>query len=355
MINFCLNLQQKQDDKKVNKKEEKDSRNLYLSREGLIREGTKAAIGVSKSDLKLRVNLEKRKKEMLKDLNRFISKDRLCFRNLPLDITDAKLKALILKFVEPKPKIEALKVMKDMKTGKNKGFAFASLANHEMALQVLRSLNNNPEVFHKDQRPIIEFSIENRKALNARQKRLEKSREKNPTFQSNDNKTSSATTKEKGKKSQKVLGPYNPQKKEPVTDEELSEKKPEFMGSTNKPGQKSLPSHIGPKIRHNRSISRKDIKKKEKLMKNPRKRKALNESLSHNNAEHVSKDDTAVPSSSSEPKAKKAKKNKPSNKKKISKAQVKDMLEEKQFTKMVQQYKQKLLVPKSAKKTKWFE
>ena len=354
-MNFCLNLQQKQDDKKVNKKEEKDSRNLYLSREGLIREGTKAAIGVSKSDLKLRVNLEKRKKEMLKDLNRFISKDRLCFRNLPLDITDAKLKALILKFVEPKPKIEALKVMKDMKTGKNKGFAFVSLVNHEMALQVLRSLNNNPEVFHKDQRPIIEFSIENRKALNARQKRLEKSREKNPTFQSNDNKTSSATTKEKGKKSQKVLGPYNPQKNEPVTDEELSEKKPEFMGSTNKPGQKSLPSHIGPKIRHNRSISRKDIKKKEKLMKNPRKRKALNESLSHNNAEHVSKDDNAVPSSSSEPKAKKAKKNKPSNKKKISKAQVKDMLEEKQFTKMVQQYKQKLLVPKSAKKTKWFE
>ena len=196
-MNFCLNLQQKQDDKKVNKKEEKDSRNLYLSREGLIREGTKAAIGVSKSDLKLRVNLEKRKKEMLKDLNRFISKDRLCFRNLPLDITDAKLKTLILKFVEPKPKIEALKVMKDMKTGKNKGFAFVSLANHEMALQVLRSLNNNPEVFHKDQRPIIEFSIENRKALNARQKRLEKSREKNPTFKSNDNKTSSTiATKE---------------------------------------------------------------------------------------------------------------------------------------------------------------
>ena len=57
-MNSCFNLQQKQDDKKVNKKEEKDSRNLYLSREGLIREGTKAAIGVSKSDLQLRVNLE---------------------------------------------------------------------------------------------------------------------------------------------------------------------------------------------------------------------------------------------------------------------------------------------------------
>ena len=40
-------------------------------------------------------------------------------------------------------------------------------------------------MFHKDQRPIIEFSIENRKALNARQKRLNKSREKNPTFKGN--------------------------------------------------------------------------------------------------------------------------------------------------------------------------
>merc|ERR1711993_231244 len=132
--------------------------------------------------------------------------DRLCIRNCPVEITNEKLRSLIFKFVEPKPKITELRVMKDMKTGKNKGFAFLSLASHDMAVQVLRALNNNPEVFHKDQRPIIEFSIENRKALNARQKRLEKSREKNPTFQSNDNKTSSATTKVKGKKSPKVLG-----------------------------------------------------------------------------------------------------------------------------------------------------
>ena len=47
---------------------------------------------------------------------------------------------------------------------------------------LFRKLNNNPEVFTNDQRPIVEFSIENRKALNARQKRLEKSKEKNPTF-----------------------------------------------------------------------------------------------------------------------------------------------------------------------------
>ena len=48
--NKRLTLQEKK------KKEPKDTRNLYLAREGLIREGTLAAQGVSKTDL------EKRKK-----------------------------------------------------------------------------------------------------------------------------------------------------------------------------------------------------------------------------------------------------------------------------------------------------
>ena len=73
---------------------------------------------------------------MLKDLNRFFSKDRLCIRNLPVEITNEKLRSLIFKFVQPKPKISELRVMKDMKTGKNKGFAFLSLASHDMAVQV---------------------------------------------------------------------------------------------------------------------------------------------------------------------------------------------------------------------------
>ena len=43
-------------------KTKKDSRNLYLAREGLVREGTQSAQGVSKTDLQLRVQMEKRKK-----------------------------------------------------------------------------------------------------------------------------------------------------------------------------------------------------------------------------------------------------------------------------------------------------
>ena len=49
----------------------------------------------------------------------------------------------------------------------------------------LRGLNNNPETFGPDKRPIVDFAIENRKALLARQKREEKSKLKNPNFKGN--------------------------------------------------------------------------------------------------------------------------------------------------------------------------
>ena len=67
-----------------------------------------------------------------------------------------------------------------------------------------RALNNNPEVFTLNQRPIIEFSIENRKALNARQKRLEKSREKNPNFNQGNTNETKIGGKKSGKKNQQM-------------------------------------------------------------------------------------------------------------------------------------------------------
>merc|ERR1712141_966658 len=68
------------------------------------------------------------------------------------------------------------------KKAPSKEYAFVSFENHLDALAALRNVNNNPTMFTKDRRPIVEFSIENRKALLARQKRLEKSREKNPNI-----------------------------------------------------------------------------------------------------------------------------------------------------------------------------
>ena len=127
------------------------------------------------------------------------------------------------------------------------------------------------------------------------------------------------------------------------------ENKTDFMGSLNKPGQKTLPTHSGPKIRHNRpGISRKEIKRKEKLMKNPKKRKALQQEIQKSGEESSN---NLAPE---EPKAKKAKKAKKSKKPK-TKAEVKDIIEEKKFSSMVNQYKQKLLKSNVAQKRKWFD
>jgi len=321
----------KQEAKRVQKDEKKDNRNLYLAREGLVREGTQSAIGVSKKDLELRTVLEKRKKQMLKDLNRFISSTRLCFRNMPMNVQDKTLKRLISKHVESKPKITECRVMKDLKTNKSKGFAFVDFADHEMALKTLRTMNNNPEVFSKDQRPIVEFSIENKKVLNAKMKRLEKSKEKNPTF-----------NQEKGKKSKENNKP-KVIKLDTEEQEEVDDEANNFMGSKGKPGQTKMATHVGPKIRHKRpAISRKDLKKREKEMKNPKKRKAM-QAVANNEVSETASDEPV------KKKAKKAKKPK-------TKAEIKDIRDDKKFSKMVSDYKQKIQSNSStSKKQKWFD
>merc|ERR1719499_1497306 len=144
--------------------------------------------------------VEKQKKHLLKNLNMFVSSTRLCIRNLPPSVDDSKLKSLIVKNVPKAAKVTECKVMRDLASGgggkkaPSKEYAFVSFEKHLDALEALRNVNNNPTIFTKDRRPIVEFSIENRKALLARQKRLEKSVEKNPLAQAK------ANNKKKGKK-----------------------------------------------------------------------------------------------------------------------------------------------------------
>jgi RNA recognition motif-containing protein len=48
---------------------------------------------------------------------------------------------------------------------RSRGFAFATFSNHELALKVLHYLNNNASVFGAKRRPIVTFSIEDKRAL----------------------------------------------------------------------------------------------------------------------------------------------------------------------------------------------
>ncbi|KAJ2945291.1 hypothetical protein O0L34_g9371 [Tuta absoluta] len=182
---------------KNNKKESKDNRNLYLVKEGVVVAGTKAAVGVSASDMSKRLALERSKTQMLKNLNRFVSRYRLVVSNLPANYDDQKLRKLCVGSVGKNAVVTECRIMRDLRAtpspegrAPSKGYGFVMFTRHEDALACLRKLNNNPDVFDKNNRPIVSFSIEDRTALNARKKRLEKSIANNPLANQNDNQKS---------------------------------------------------------------------------------------------------------------------------------------------------------------------
>ncbi|XP_067133624.1 RNA-binding protein 28 [Centruroides vittatus] len=177
--------------KEENQKKGKDNRNLKLLTEGLIRAGSDAAKGVSQADLKKRLELEAYKKRLLKNLHYFISPVRLCVHNLPPHVDDNKLKKIFLKAAGPQAKVISAKVMRNLKNldekgvGISKGFGFVGFTRHEDALQALRNLNNNPDIFTPNKRPIVEFSVENRQILNAKKRQVERQQGKIKFFSSN--------------------------------------------------------------------------------------------------------------------------------------------------------------------------
>lgn len=163
----------------------KDKRNLHLAREDFIKPTSEEAEGVSKSDLEKRKLLDLRKREKLKNLHNFVSDVRLCIHNLPQSVDDTRLKQIFMKNIKedhPKAKIVECKVMrnknKDGKLGTSKGFAFVAFSKPEHSLAALRKLNNNPNIFSKEKRPIVEFSIENLVAINKKKTRLARSQQR---------------------------------------------------------------------------------------------------------------------------------------------------------------------------------
>ena len=182
----------------------------------------------------------------------------------------------------------------------------------------LRNINNNPEVFGPEHRPIVDFSIENRKAVQARQKREEKSKQNNPNFKGrrDENKPVPGHKPRKGEEGEKPV-------------------KSGFTGTISDPKVKTLPKHSGPKIRHDTpKITRKDLRKKEQDRKNPKKRQRPE----------------PLRSEPEQPQQKKAK----NKSERSSKADKKDEKENKAFDKLVNQYKNKFADNQQVLK-KWFE
>ncbi|XP_002731716.1 RNA-binding protein 28-like, partial [Saccoglossus kowalevskii] len=211
-------------------KEKKDKRNLYLAREGMIRPGTKAAEGVSKGDMMKRFKMEKVKRQKLQNLNIFVSPTRLSVHNLPTSVDNKKLRELFWKAAgDDKAKIIEARVMRDMGrvnsrgVPKSLGYAFIEFTEHEHALKALRHVNNNPEIYEPIKRPIVEFSLENKLALQVKERRKQKV---------------SAKLNEEGASGKK-----------PMITKTKFETAAKIMDGTKEKVRKGMPSHMGPKVR----------------------------------------------------------------------------------------------------------
>ncbi|EDO39223.1 predicted protein, partial [Nematostella vectensis] len=187
-------LEQMSRQQKEERRDPKDKRNLYLAREGVIKPGSDAAKDLSKADLLKRQKAEAEKKSKLQNPNYFVSKTRLCARNLPLKLNEKELSKVFSKagtLDNHKPaKVVSVLLMRSKErldsSGKGRplGFAFVEFTNHKEALAALRATNNNPELFGPDRRPIVEFSIENSVALKAKQQRQQRNKQKHKQMES---------------------------------------------------------------------------------------------------------------------------------------------------------------------------
>nr|CDS33613.1 RNA binding protein 28 [Hymenolepis microstoma] len=154
-------------------------RNLHLARIGLIKPGSKAAEMLTAQEMSMREAIARSKQSKLRDPNIFISPLRLCLRNIPLSIDDRQLRAACQRVIGKEARITECRVMRDLKSGavnpKSLGFAFVAFEEHKDALKTLQVINNNEKILGGSRKPIVEFSLENSRALEKRRRRQEKS------------------------------------------------------------------------------------------------------------------------------------------------------------------------------------
>nr|CAH7733611.1 unnamed protein product [Callosobruchus chinensis] len=311
-------VQKKAEEKKEANKGSKDSRNLYLVKEGVILAGSKAAHGVSPTDMAKRLQIEQYKTQVLRNLNMFVSRERLVVYNLPPSWDDMKLRLLLQKYAGGDAVITEARVMRDLRNldangvGKSKEYGFVSFTKHEHALKALRSLNNNPNIFSPQKRPILSFSIENKVMIKAKQKRLEKSRMYNPTSK---NFTPQTNSKQKDKRFTKRNNNSGHE-----TEMRIEEELPSYSGVPTEPGKvEKMRSRY--KLVTQAKMHYENVKKAKKMNKNQKKTLA-----------EKRKEFTKQP------------------RQKINKKSEHDS-----FSKMVNEYKNKILSAPTAKKSKWYE
>ncbi|KAK7201992.1 RNA-binding protein [Novymonas esmeraldas] len=187
----AVSAQQKK--KKRTKVAADDPRSLYLLQEGLVLPDSAAAKGLHPRYLQMITDDYAARKQQLTNSNYFVSKTRLSVRNLPRTMSENDMRRLFAEqariYLKKHPEdtekgkwgkygpIRNVKVLKDT-AGVSRGYGFVEFVNHNVALNTLRMLNNNPTVFGDQRRLMVSFAIENTNAVQKleRMKELKRAR-----------------------------------------------------------------------------------------------------------------------------------------------------------------------------------
>ena len=243
-----------------------DKRNLGMSHFGSIAPESDEFQELSKTDKDKRMRAENEKLEKLKNPNIFVSRDRLSLRNLALSTSDNELKELCAKHTPKGGKVKSARIMRDLNRlkdgiGRSKGFGFVDFSSHEAALHVLQSLNNNPDVLPNRRRLIVEFSLENQRAVRAKQLRLEKSKLK--LQQLRDEKENTSSDPKPNEKSKNI----GRKKISKVLDQKIRTKPSHKLerGKQNKNNPKRLPKRKFQSANQDNSQEKKTVKSQREI------------------------------------------------------------------------------------------
>ncbi|CAF1164202.1 unnamed protein product [Rotaria sp. Silwood1] len=266
--NQLVKAKELRDKKKENIKKH-DQRNLSLANYGVILNLNE--LDGNENDLKKRQNLEDIKKQKLKNSLYFISSTRLTIHNLPKNIDDDKLRKIIIDILKKNNIsmkdiiINECRVMKTNKDAKKSlGYGFINVSRHEIALKIIELLNNNKYIFGSNRRPIVQFSIENRHALQLKEERRERLHAKQELLKNSIDKTLSFENNIKKKKKQRDLLEQQQQNKKIRLSEIIKQEINEDLNNSLNDNENSMEIHNELKFINNSNIKKKKKRSKTK-------------------------------------------------------------------------------------------
>ncbi|CAF3808622.1 unnamed protein product [Rotaria sp. Silwood1] len=143
-------------------------------------------------------------------------------------------------------------------------YGFINVSRHEIALKIIELLNNNKYIFGSNRRPIVQFSIENRHALQLKEERRERLHAKQELLKNSIDKTLSFENNIKKKKKQRDLLEQQQQNKKIRLSEIIKQEINEDLNNSLNDNENSMEIHNELKFINNSNIKKKKKRSKTK-------------------------------------------------------------------------------------------